>query len=36
MKLSIALAVALLSTTVFAVDEKKEEKLPRIHPTKWP
>jgi peptidyl-prolyl cis-trans isomerase B (cyclophilin B) len=26
MKLSIALAVALLSTTVFAVDEKKEEK----------
>jgi len=28
MKLSIALAVALLSTTVFAVDEKKEEKTP--------
>ena len=28
MKLSIALAVALLSTTVFAVDEKKEENTP--------
>jgi len=28
MKLSIALAVALLSTTVFAVDEKKEDKTP--------
>ena len=28
MKLSIALAVALLSTTVFAVDEKKAEKTP--------
>src|SRR6476660_4126010 len=28
MKLSIALAVALLSTTVFAADEKKEEKTP--------
>src|SRR5215475_4411165 len=28
MKLSIALAVALLSTTVFAADEKKEEKSP--------
>src|SRR5215510_8936123 len=31
MKLSIALAVALLSTTVFAADEKKEEMTPPMN-----